>query len=276
MKKSFNDIKNLILYQMPKREYDFSLSQNASKNNLEQLIPNIISTSLDTNLSNLNLRYSAKINSDIILREFKLKAHNKTFKALIVCIDGMIDSDLVNNFLLRPLMQTNSKSQKSISLNGIKVQKRIKFDLKKYIHDILVPQNDINEVNTLDDLILGVNSGNCALLVDTMNIGILVDVKGYKAREITNPSNEVVVRGSQEAFVEKLRTNTTMLRRLINNENLIIEESTIGKVSKTNIAICYLKNIANYELVNEVKFRINNLDIDYIISSRTIRATYSR
>jgi len=118
--------------------------------------------------------------------------------------------------------------------------------------------------------------GNCALLVDTIDIGFLVDVKGYKAREISSPSNEVVVRGSQEAFVEKLRTNTTMLRRLINNENLIIEDATVGKVSKTNIAICYLKNIANSELVNEVKFRINNLNLDYIISSRTIGATYSR
>lgn len=67
-----------------------------------------------------------------------------------------------------------------------------------------------------------------------------------------------------------------MLRRLINNENLIIEDATIGKVSKTNIAICYLKNIVNSKLVQEVKFRIKNLDIDYIISSRTARTTYSR
>lgn len=95
----------------------------------------------------------------------------------------------------------------------------------------------------------------------------MVDVKGYASRSISNPSNEVVVRGSQEAFVEKLRTNTTMIRRLINNENLVIEEATVGKVSKTNVAICYLKDIANLNLINEVKFRINNLDIDYIISS---------
>ncbi len=58
-----------------------------------------------------------------------------------------------------------------------------------------------------------------------------------------------------------------MLRRIINSENLIIEDCTVGKISKTNIAICYLKNIANSDLVNEVKYRINNLAIDYVISS---------
>ena len=58
-----------------------------------------------------------------------------------------------------------------------------------------------------------------------------------------------------------------MLRRLINNENLTIENATVGKVSKTKIAICYMKNITNNDLVAEVKYRINNLDVDNIISS---------
>lgn len=270
MKNFLKDVKNLILYTKPSQKYQFSLSENSNNQNMIKSVPNTISSSLDINLNNLKLRYTASINSDIILREFNIHVNNRTYKALIVCIDGMIDSDLVNNFLLRPLMQTNSKSKvppKKINLNGIEIKQNIKIDLKKYIHDALVPQNDINEAKTLDELISGVNIGNCALLVDTVDTGILVDVKGYKAREISTPSNEVVVRGSQEAFVEKLRTNTTMLRRLINNENLIIEEANVGSVSKTNIAICYLKNIVNAELVNEVKFRIKNLDIDYIISS---------
>lgn len=277
MKINLKDLKNLILYYEPKKKYEFSLSQDNNNQLSNTTISNNLSTSLDTNINNLKFRYSSEINSDIIIRNFKINVHNKSFTASIVCIDGMIDSNLVNNFLLRPLMQTNiNKSNKKLNLNGIEITKNIKFDLKQYINDVLVPQNDFNFVNNLDELILGVNMGSCALIVDTLDTAFLVDVKGYKAREISNPSNEVVVRGSQEAFVEKLRTNTTMLRRLINNENLIIEDATIGKVSKTNIAICYLKNIVNSKLVQEVKFRIKNLDIDYIISSRTARTTYSR
>ena len=58
-----------------------------------------------------------------------------------------------------------------------------------------------------------------------------------------------------------------MLRRIINNENLVIENCSVGKISKTKIAICYLKDIANNDLVAEVKYRVNNLDIDYLTSS---------
>ena len=73
--------------------------------------------------------------------------------------------------------------------------------------------------------------------------------------------------GSQEAFVETIRTNTSMLRRIINNEDLIIESTTVGDITQTKVAICYMKSIANDDLVAEVKFRINNLSIDSLVSS---------
>jgi len=77
----------------------------------------------------------------------------------------------------------------------------------------------------------------------------------------------MVIRGSQEGFTENIRTNTSLIRRIVNNENLIIENVKVGKLSKTNCAICYMKNIANNDLVAEVKYRVNNLDIDYLTSS---------
>ena len=271
MNKFVNNLKKIFLYAPSTTTYNFSLPENPSKtreNSISESISNSsISSSLDENLKNLKVRYNSLINSDIILREFTLKLNDTSYKALLVCIDGMINSELINNFLLRPLMSSSNNSSKTINLNGIKVKKTKKFDLATYIASSLVPQNDINKVNSLDDLISSVNSGDCALLVDTLNVAFVVDVKGYKSREISTPANEIVVRGSQEAFVERLRTNTSMLRRIINNENLVIENSTVGKISKTNVAICYLKNIANSDLVKEVKYRINNLDIDYVISS---------
>lgn len=77
----------------------------------------------------------------------------------------------------------------------------------------------------------------------------------------------MVIRGAQVGFTENLRTNTSLLRRYVNNENLIIESVNIGKLSKTPCSICYLKNIANTDLISEVRYRLNNLAIDYLTSS---------
>ena len=95
------------------------------------------------------------------------------------------------------------------------------------------------------------------LFVDSLDTAFNLDVKGFKQRNIDSPSNEVVVRGSQEAFVENIRTNTSMIRRLVNNENLVMETLTVGQITKTQVSIGYIKSLANEDLVAEVLYRIN-------------------
>ena len=275
-------IKNVFLYEH-KTNYEFTLPENNLTDTKENKNPPSLSlpddtkifASLDDNYNYLKSKYNFLINSDIIFRPFMMNVNNKNYNALFIGIDGMISSDLVNNFLLKPLIKTNQNTSNSKSTiktdNGIIMRKVKKLKLEDYIFDKLIPQNTINKVSIFTDVITHISMGDCALFVDTLNIAFVIDVKGFETRGIDTPKNEIVVRGSQEAFVEKLRTNTSILRRIINSPELIIEKSSIGKISNTNIAICYMKNIANPNLIAEVKYRLNNVDIDYIISSRTSR-----
>lgn len=262
--------KSLFVYSKPKETYNFILSDSQDTSNNENdiykdsidCLPNSnIFDDISKNLDYIKVKYNSLINSDIILREFTLKANNKKYKAFLVFIDGMVDSDSINNFTLRPLMK--QKKSSSVSLKNVYK----KFNLKDYIFSSLTPQNSMIEVTNFEDLSTNINSGCCALIVDTLSSAFIIDVKGYDTRSISQPNNEFVIRGSQEAFVEKLRTNTSMIRRIVNNSDLVIEKSTVGNISKTSIAICYMKSIANNDLVSEVKYRINNIDIDYITSS---------
>lgn len=77
----------------------------------------------------------------------------------------------------------------------------------------------------------------------------------------------MVIKGPHEAFVENIRTNTALIRKIVNNENLVIESISVGKITKTRCAVCYMKNIANPDLVNEVKYRLNNLAVDSLLSA---------
>lgn len=100
-----------------------------------------------------------------------------------------------------------------------------------------------------------------------MNQAFDIEVKGFKQRNIDTPNNEVVIKGPNEAFVENIRTNTSILRRIVNNENMIIESIEVGKITRTKCAVCYIKDFTNQDLVNEVKYRLNNLDIDSLFSA---------
>ena len=279
-----NFFNNLFGYS-PKNNYEFSLleedtsSSNSSvddKDNTNKTEPKDIYPSLDVNMELMKIKYNALINSDIIIREFTLNARSKQYNAFIMYIDGMVDSQLINDFVLNPLMLRNRSNtfdgnqNKIISeavTNNITVRKIKKFDLVDYIYNSLIPQNSVNKDTSFEDIISGINSGNCALFVDTINTAFNIDVKGFKQRSVDSPSNEVVIKGPQEAFVENLRTNTSLIRRIINNENLIIENIEIGNITKTKCGVCYMKNITNSDLVAEVKYRLNNLSIDSLLSS---------
>ena len=267
------NIKQIFKYQ-PEKNYNFTLTPSTQTNMQNQEENKDITSDISQNLKYIESKYNTEINSDIMLRKFSLTAKNKNFKAFLLYIDGMVDSDLINRFVLNPLMLRNDsntfdgnlkqETNSSQQIENISIEK---FNLENYIYSNLMPQNSLEKITSFKDTFSGVNSGNCVLFVDTINVAFDIDVKGFKQRSVESPNNEVIIKGSQEAFVENLRTNTSLLRRLINNENLIIENTIVGNISKTKLAICYMNNIANPKLVNEVKYRLNNLELDSIFSS---------
>ena len=303
----FNQIYNKFIKYTPAQKNDFFLTTETNKDiektpiyPAESLEPTNFSKNINENLNYLKSKYNSLINSDIVIREFTLIANNSEYRSALIFIDGMVDTQIINNSILKPLMlrnqantytvagnapqanfqnknsqnnelDNNSSEKKEIiseyNCNDVIIRKIKKFDLKNFVYNHLIPQNSVELIDKFEDAISSINMGNSILIVDTIDNAFDIDAKGFKQRSINSPQNEIVVRGSQEAFVENIRTNTSMLRRIVNNENLVIENCSVGKISKTKIAICYLADIANNDLVAEVKYRVNNLDIDYLTSS---------
>ena len=291
-KSALTNIKDYLhkIFYTEDNKYDFTIEaqKTDSKKDLQNVTldsetinpidtsNDVVFASLDVNLEYIKVRFNSLINSDIIIREFTLSARNKQYKAFIIYIDGMSSSDLISNYVLKPLMLKNSANSfdgtqtkiiSEVKTNNITVRKIKKFNINEYIKECLLPQNSVESLTKFDEIIDSINSGNCALFVDTIDEAYDIDVKGFSQRSLDSPNNEVVIKGSQVGFTENLRTNTSLIRRYVNNENLVIESLRIGRLSKTPCSICYLKNVANSDLVNEVHYRLSNLNIDYITSS---------
>ena len=276
----FKKIFNSLLTYKPTNDYQFNIINNVNsidtpfeKQNDNQKI----FQDLQLNLDYIKTAYNTLINSDIVIRSFTLTARNKQYDAFLLYVDGLVDTNIMNDFVIKPLMLRNNSNVYDKDQNKAKLEpkthKKIytrikKFDLINYLEKSLMPENSVKKLDEFSKVYNGVNSGNCVLFIDTINQAFDIEVKGFKQRSINSPNNEVVIKGSQEAFVENIRTNTSIIRRIINNENLIIENIEVGKITKTKCGICYMKNITNSDLIAEVKYRINNLGIDSIVSSR--------
>lgn len=275
---SKNKFLNELFSFDPSTHYNYNLSETQISNNeQEHKITQKVSKYLQENLTYLTVKYNALINSDIVIRKFTLNGKGKQYNAALVYIDGMVNSDIVNHYVLNPLMHKNqTNTEKTSETLIINKNTDLNFhttqtpELQNIIYNSLISQNSIKAESKFSSIIPAINSGFTCVLVDTLDQAFCVEAKGYETRSISKPENEIVVRGSQEAFVENIRTNTSMIRRIINNENLVIEQLSLGKVTKTTVSFCYMKNIANEDLVNEVRFRLSNIDIDSIINSGTI------
>ena len=280
---NLKDILNKFFSYSPPLEYNFTLPDNSNKEELKKDTNNEkvksdekIFPSISVNKEYMQVKYNTLINSDIVLREFTLNARGRQYNAFIIYIDGMIDSKIMDDFILKPLMLRNRNNlfdgpqNRVVSeaiTNNITVRKVKKFNLANYLINSLIPQNSVKQVNTFSEVSAGINSGNCALFVDTIPIAFDIELKGFKQRSVDKPNNEIIIKGPHEAFVENIRTNTSLIRRIINNENLIIENISVGKITKTKCAVCYMQNITNEDLINEVKYRLNNLEVDSLLSA---------
>ena len=263
-----NFFNNIFKYK-EKDNYEFILpnsSNNINKNEFESS-SNPVSFNINENIEFLNSKYNILINSDIKIRKFELNINKKSIPAFLIYIDGMVSDSNINNYILKPFLLKNSISMTHTNQIISKIQVK-DFDLKEFLYSSLIPQNNVILENNFNEIVSKINTGFCGLFVQNINTCFCIEVRGYKFRDdLSEPTSESVLRGSHEGFVENLRTNTSLLRRIINNEKLIIEQINVGKISKTPVAICYIKDITNDDLVSEIKYRISNLQIDYLISS---------
>ena len=111
---NLKDILNKFFSYSPPLEYNFTLPDNSNKEELKKDTKNEkvksdekIFPSISVNKEYMQVKYNTLINSDIVLREFTLNARGRQYNAFIIYIDGMIDSKIMDDFILKPLMLRN-------------------------------------------------------------------------------------------------------------------------------------------------------------------------
>jgi spore germination protein KA len=215
-----------------------------------------VSKKLSDNLAYIKEKYTIPVNSDIVIREFNITVKGKTIPTFIVFIDGMTDTKVLDLAILQPLMLLSNMEIKDDD-----------NEVGNIIRDHLLPHNQIQIVTELSDVVDDINFGGCGVFVDGIDKAFTADVKGWKSRSIERPNTEMVIRGPQEGFNEILRTNTGLIRKILKDEDLIAENISVGRRSKTPCSLMYIKDIANESLVNEVRRRLEGIKIDYLFDS---------
>ncbi|SNZ09816.1 spore germination protein [Terribacillus aidingensis] len=195
--------------------------------------------------------------SDIIFRQFKLGNDNRSCS--IVHIDGLVDTQQLQQAILHPLLHGKQTKTK---LNLFKSQ-----SIKDYLLNHTIEVSDIKVTKEIDKVVRQLLSGSVLLLVDGLDEALLLSVKKWVSRSVEEPISESLVRGPRMGFIENLRDNTAILRRMTTDPNLTFKDFDVGERTKKQLTIAYIRDIANEELLTEVTRRIEDLDIDHVAES---------
>lgn len=197
---------------------------------------------LKDNLTILKKELGADESFDILTRSFQLGGK----EAALIFIDGFIKDELII-----PLLYLMETKREQLSVDSI----------KKILNNRL-PYYEVDTVDSLDKVIQEVLAGPQVLLLEGAKEAIVIDGRSWESRSPDEPELEKVTRGPSDGFVETMIYNVTAVRRRIRDVNFRAEVMQIGKRSKNDIALVYMKDILNPDLLKDIKRKLENIDID--------------
>jgi spore germination protein len=228
---------------------DLSDNREKSTENFETKLFKNVKENID------NIKRMMDSPSDLITRVFTIG--NTAHKCAIICIDGLVEKDLVNDMILKNIQI--SGADKEMPNSGTHILTHLENEVLS-IHEI-------KRADTLDDVSLAILSGDTALFVDGTDQVLIIGTKGWASRGVEEPLTESVVRGPRDGFTENIRTNTVHIRRRVRDPNLRFDSYKVGRRSKKELIIAYIDGIVNPAIIKEVKRRVETIDLDDVPES---------
>jgi len=180
-------------------------------------------------------------NADLIFREVKCCG----FDITLCFIDGMVRVAAIEDFALRAMQHAGNMTES---------ESRTEFLLNKALQVAHAEKE-----TGFEKITEGLMSGAAAVFCENADAAVMLDTRGYESRKIGQASMESVVNGSQEGFVENLRTNITLVRRYCQTPDLVTEIMTVGTQAPLRVAITYISGVVDENALSEVRRRIKSI-----------------
>lgn len=207
----------------------------------------------DLNRNEERLRRAFTNCSDIVFRQIEIA---EQLTALLVYVDGLINTPLLDQVFLKPLLLDDNPDD---SEKVFRIRETIKT------HALAVAQIDVKE--SVTGVIRAVLSANAAILISGVAQSLILHLESPPQRAIEEPTTETVIRGPREGMTEDLRVNTALLRKKLKTPRLKVETMTLGDISNTDVALVFIEGIVNDKILEEVRRRVSSIEIDAILES---------
>lgn len=187
---------------------------------------------------------------DLVGRDLKIDKHN----AKLYFVDGFCKDEIMVK-IMAYFMNAQEKD--------FKILKNSREFANKFI-----PYVETDVTSSVQSFITSVLSGGIGMIIEGYTEAIIIDARTYPVRSVSEPDNDKVLRGPHDGFVETLVFNTALIRRRIRDTNLTMEIHSVGKASKTDVVICYMKGKVNTKMLDTLRKKLDTVSINSLSMSQ--------
>lgn len=125
-----------------------------------------------------------------------------------------------------------------------------------------IPYVEVDVIGDFDQIFRNLLSGVTCLFIDGYQACLAIDCRTYPARSVDEPDKDKSLRGSRDGFVETIVFNTALMRRRIRDRHLVMKMLEVGESSRTDMALCYMEDRVDQELLKNLNYRIRDIKVD--------------
>lgn len=125
-----------------------------------------------------------------------------------------------------------------------------------------IPYVEVDVIGDFDQIFRNLLSGVTCLFIDGYQACLAIDCRTYPARSVDEPDKDKSLRGSRDGFVETIVFNTALMRRRIRDRHLVMKMLEVGESSRTDVALCYMDDRVDQELLKNLNHRIRDIKVD--------------
>ena len=125
-----------------------------------------------------------------------------------------------------------------------------------------IPYVEVDVIGDFDQIFRNLLSGVTCLFIDGYQACLAIDCRTYPARSVDEPDKDKSLRGSRDGFVETIVFNTALMRRRIRDRHLVMKMLEVGESSRTDVALCYMDDRVDQELLKNLNYRIRDIKVD--------------
>ena len=125
-----------------------------------------------------------------------------------------------------------------------------------------IPYVEVDVIGDFDQIFRNLLSGVTCLFIDGYQACLAIDCRTYPARSVDEPDKDKSLRGSRDGFVETIVFNTALMRRRIRDRHLVMKMLEVGESSRTEVALCYMDDRVDQELLKNLNYRIRDIKVD--------------